>query len=96
MQKTIEDIEKKLRAAFRPSFLEIVDETHLHSGHFQQKNLQSLPNKERPALTHLRLKIHAKKFAPLTLVERHRAIYAVLEEDFKEGLHALTLEEVQG
>ncbi|MFN0194867.1 MAG: BolA family protein [Aestuariivirga sp.] len=76
-------IEAKLRAAFDPAALEVIDESHLHAGHSG-----SHPNGE----SHFRVKIAAQAFAGKSRVDCHRAVNAALAEELKTRVHALAIE----
>lgn len=41
--------------------------------------------------THFKLTLVADYFLPYSRVERHRLIYALLQDEFQTGLHALSL-----
>ena len=41
--------------------------------------------------THFKIKIVSKKFKGKSRIERHRMVNNILEDEFKKGLHALTL-----
>ncbi|KAI9255219.1 bola protein [Phascolomyces articulosus] len=69
-------MEAKLIEEFDPSTLHIVNESHMHSHHAAMKGNT---NKE----THFRNK--------KSLMQRHRAIYKILQQEIDEGVHALTL-----
>lgn len=71
-------IEKILSEALSPSQLFIHDETHLH--HVPQHSE-----------THFKLIMASNAFAGLTLIQRHRQVNHLLAEEFKQGLHALSL-----
>jgi BolA protein len=75
-------IERKLRDAFAPIFLEIKDDSARHAGHAGHH-----PRGE----THFTAKIVSKAFANLNRVERHRLVYAALAEEIQERVHALQL-----
>ena len=79
---TRDAIINKLREAFLPESLDVIDESHLHAGHAGAR-----PGGE----THYRLDIVASAFAGKSRVERHRLVNALLDEAFKRGLHALAL-----
>jgi len=64
--------------AFTPSHLEVVNESHMHS---------VPPNSE----THFKLVIVSNAFDNLSKVRRHQAVYALMSDLMKEGLHALAL-----
>jgi BolA protein len=76
-------IEHKLREAFAPTRLEVLDESHQHAGHSGSR-----PGGE----THYRVRIAAPAFAGRTRVETHRAINAALETELRESVHALAIE----
>ncbi len=78
-----ERIKKILSEALSPSHLELQDESVKHRGHSGAR-----PEGE----THFHLKISTPGFASLTKVQRHQKIYALLAEEFKTGLHALSIE----
>lgn len=79
-----ERITDKLRRAFQPSQLEVIDESARHAGH----------NAEAATLgeTHFRVRITAAGFTGLSRVEQHRRINAVLADELRERVHALALE----
>jgi len=70
-------IESRLVSALDPERMQLVNESHQHSG----------PGAE----THFNLIIVAEAFAGKNLVGRHRVIYAALGDELKNGLHALTM-----
>ncbi len=72
-----------LEAAFSPTELHIVDESHLHHGH-----AGAAPGGE----THYAVKIRAAALAGLTRLGRHRAINDALKGEFAAGLHALHID----
>ncbi len=75
-------IEAKLRRAFAPVRLDIVDESHRHAGHAGAR-----PEGE----THFRVEIVAAVFAGLSRVARQRAVYEALAEELAGPVHALSL-----
>lgn len=75
-------LEEKLRTAFAPEWLEIVDESHRHAGHAGHR-----PEGE----THFRVAIVSAAFAGKSRVERHRLVNAVLSEELASRVHALAL-----
>lgn len=78
-----ERIRSALEAAFHPSQLDIVDESHLHHGH-----AGAAPGGE----THYAVRIRAAALAGLTRVARHRAVNEALKAEFASGLHALHID----
>ncbi|MDP3740067.1 MAG: BolA family protein [Hyphomonadaceae bacterium] len=77
-----ERIQTALVAAFSPSELEIVDESHLHHGH-----AGAAPGGE----THYSVRIRSQALSPLSRLARHRAVNDALAAEFAAGLHALTI-----
>jgi BolA family transcriptional regulator, general stress-responsive regulator len=79
---TKEKIKQILTERFAPVSLAVTDDSHQHAGH----------NPEAAGGgTHFSVVIVSPVFAGKKLVERHRMIYAVLEEGFKARLHALAI-----
>jgi BolA protein len=82
-----ETMEEKLKAAFSPDRLEVVDESHLHAGHGHGDGAF-----DGSGGTHLRVRIVSSAFAGLSRVERHRAVNGLLKDELQGGVHALALE----
>lgn len=76
-------IEEKLRAAFQPVQLEVIDESAQHAGHGGWKE---------GGETHFRVRIRAAAFAGKSRVETHRAINQALSAELEERVHALAIE----
>jgi BolA protein len=80
---TVRDaITKKLREAFSPESLDVVDESHLHEGHAGHR-----PGGE----THFRVYIVSAAFEGKSRIERHRMINATLAAELAGPVHALAL-----
>lgn len=79
-----ESIENRLKNAFDPERLEVLDESGRHAGH--------QPGMEEGAETHMRIRIVASDFAGKTRLARHRAINDLLKPELDAGLHALAIE----
>jgi BolA protein len=79
---TKDDIINKLREAFVPESLDVVDESHLHEGHSGHR-----PGGE----THFRVHIVSPAFEGKTRIERHRMINTVLDAELKGSVHALAI-----
>ena len=77
-----QNIEDKLREAFAPSSLKVIDESHLHAGHVGAR-----PEGE----THFRVEVVAAAFADLRRVDRQRMIYQVLADELAGPVHALSV-----
>ncbi|MBK8908439.1 MAG: BolA family transcriptional regulator [Rhodospirillales bacterium] len=72
----------KLQAAFEPSLLTIVDESHKHVGHAGAR-----PEGE----THFRVEIVSQQFGGKSRVDRHRMVTAVIAEELAGPVHAFSL-----
>jgi len=77
---SVEDIRAKLTAALQPQSLEVIDEGHLHIGHAGEGS------------GHFRVRVVSAAFAGKSAIERHRMVYAALDELMGRGIHALTIE----
>jgi BolA protein len=82
MSKT-QEIETKLRAAFSPHLLEVVDDSESHRGHGGYREGES---------THFNVVIRAAAFAGQSRIARHRAIHSALGPDLINRIHALALD----
>ena len=77
-------MENKLKAAFSPERLVVINESHLHAGH--------QPDITGTGETHMRVRIVSEKFSGMTRLARHRAITELLKPELDAGLHALAVE----
>lgn len=84
-------IEAKLAKAFSPDRLVVINESHLHAGHHHVEHGQ-VAKFDGEGETHFRVRIVAPAFAGMSRVDRHRAVNAALDAEFKAGLHALAVE----
>lgn len=75
-------MEEKLKQAFAPVELAIIDESHHHSGH---------SGTHEEGESHFKVKITAAAFADKPLVQRHRMVNEVLAEELKQRVHALSI-----
>ncbi|WP_322090868.1 BolA family protein [Dongia deserti] len=82
MGQVADRIERKLRMAFQPESLDVIDETNQHHGHAGWRESGE---------THFRVEIIASAFAGKSRVERQRAVYEVLAEELAGPVHALAL-----
>ena len=72
----------KLREAFLPESLEVMDESHLHEGHAGHR---------AGGETHFRVYIVSPAFEGKSRVERHRMINATLSGELAGSVHALAI-----
>ena len=71
-------IEAKLGEALHPVHLEVINESAMHS---------VPPGSE----THFKVIVVSDAFEGLGLVDRHRRINDLLRDEFRDGMHALTI-----
>ncbi|MCY4317805.1 MAG: BolA family transcriptional regulator [Alphaproteobacteria bacterium] len=82
-----DDIACKLREAFKPSRLEVIDESHLHIGHVGAR-----PGGE----THFRVEIATGAFHGMSRIARQKAVYDVLAQEMAGPVHALSIKAEDG
>jgi len=71
-------IENKLLEALSPSFLEVINESHMH-------------NVPKGSDSHFKIVAISDQFSDKTLVARHKMMYQLLDEHLAGGVHALAL-----
>jgi BolA protein len=76
-----ERIEARLREAFAPLVLEVVDESAKHRGHAGAASGGG----------HFRVTIVAERFRGVGRLERHRLVHDALAEELRREIHALAL-----
>jgi len=77
-----EKIETRLREAFAPRVLDVVDESERHRGH---------AGYQEGGESHYRVTIESEAFQGLGRIERHRAVHAALGPELVAEIHALAL-----
>lgn len=77
-----DEIEERLTAAFKPSVLVVVNESHKHAGH---------AGDDGTGASHFHITIRAEALAAMTRVARHRAVQAALG-DLNQRVHAIGLD----
>ena len=75
-------IYKKLFIKFKPSFLKVENESHLHSNHAQSP---------KSGNSHFSVTIKSEVLDKLNRIEGQRRIYDVLKEEMKNHIHALKI-----
>lgn len=75
-----EQIRRRLVDALAPAELEITDEGHRHAGHAGEGK------------GHFHVRIVSAAFAGKLPLQRHRLIYAVLDDLMDNGIHALSID----
>lgn len=76
-------IETKLRAAFAPREIAVIDESEQHRGHGGWRE---------GGETHFRVRMVSESFAGQSRVARQRAVNACLKEELATTVHALAME----
>ncbi|GAB1438981.1 transcriptional regulator BolA [Providencia sp.] len=71
-------VSQKLQAAFTPSYLDVINESHQHN---------VLPGSE----SHFKVVLVSDNFENKRMLARHREIYAILADELSGGIHALAL-----
>ncbi len=80
--RVTDQIESRLLAAFSPRLLTVEDESERHRGH---------AGYQEGGESHFRVTIESDAFAPLSRIERHRAVHAALGPELVGRIHALAL-----
>ena len=78
----VEAIRSLLQAAFAPTELEVIDDSHRHAGHEGAKDGRG----------HFRVRLLSPAFAGMALLARHRAVYAAMGDLMQTDIHALSIE----
>ena len=82
--RRVDRIQLLLEQAFEPESLEVEDDSHKHVGHEGAKG----------GLGHFSVAIVSAQFNGLKMLERHRAVYAALDDMMKTDIHALAIDAV--
>ena len=77
-----DEITARLTAAFPPTELMVVNESHRHAGHSRD---------DGSGESHFRVTIRAPSFAAMGRIDRHRAVQKALG-DLNTRIHALALD----
>lgn len=88
IQATMED---KLKKAFSPERLVIINESHLHAGHHHQDS-DHHGTYDGTGETHFRVRIVSPRFTGMSRIDRHRSVNELLADELKAGVHALAIE----
>jgi len=74
-------IRERLTAAFEPTSLNIIDDSHKHAGHAAAGGGG-----------HFTVEITAAAFSGKTLLQRHRMVFAAMGDLMQTEVHALSVE----
>ena len=78
----LDAIRRLLEAAFSPTALEVIDDSHRHAGH----------EGARDGRGHFNVRVVSPAFAGMTPIARHRAVYAALGGLMQTDIHALSIQ----
>jgi BolA protein len=73
---------EKLMVSLGPTRLDVVNESHQHAGHASSPGTGE---------SHFRVLIVSADFAGKSRVERHRMINDLLQDELRDGVHALAI-----
>lgn len=82
MNDRVQMIRDRLNAALDPVTLDIEDDSARHAGHAGAKSGGG----------HFNVYIVSGKFEGMSLIERHRAVYAAMGDAMQSEIHALSIE----
>lgn len=78
-----DEIETRLRSAFEPHELMVIDDSESHRGHAGYQD---------GGESHFQVKMRAASLANLSRIARHRAVHRALGADLVGRIHALGLD----
>lgn len=74
-------IRERLEKEFAPTVLEIIDDSHMHAGHASAGGAG-----------HFTVKITAEAFAGKMPLQRHKMVFAAVDDMMQTEIHALSIE----
>ena len=77
-----QEIEARLRKAFNPSLIEVINDSANHAGH---------SGDDGSGESHFTVVIEAEEFAPMSRLQRQRAVIAALGDIVGERVHAVAI-----
>ena len=78
-----EEIEARLKAAFDPREISVVDDSESHRGH---------AGYQEGGESHFNVRLRTEAFAGQSRIARHRAVHTALGKDLVGRIHALALD----
>ena len=78
-----DDIETRLKEAFSPVELVVVDDSESHRGH---------AGYQEGGESHFNVRIRADAFRGLSRIQRHRAVHSAIGPEIVGRIHALSLD----
>jgi len=80
-QPRIEKMRQLLENSLSPSYLEIIDDSHLHAGHAGAKSGKG----------HFTVIITSPAFSGMRVLKQHQAVYQALGDMMETDIHALII-----
>lgn len=77
----IAEIKARLEQALSPTYLNIIDESHLHAGHVGAAS----------GAGHFNVTVVSDKFADQSAIQRHRMVYLAVDDLMPSEIHALSI-----
>lgn len=77
----VEMIRERLEKEFAPIALDIIDDSHMHAGHASAGGAG-----------HFTVKITAEAFAGKMPLQRHKMVFAAVDDMMQTEIHALSIE----
>ncbi len=77
----IAEIKARLERELSPTYIDIIDESHLHAGHAGTAS----------GAGHFNVTVVSERFAEQSPIERHRMVYAALGDLMQTEIHALSI-----
>jgi BolA protein len=74
---------QKLMVGLQPVRLDVINESHMHAGHAGSPGTGE---------SHFRVLVVSPAFAGKSRIDRHRAVNALLGDEFRDGIHALAIQ----
>ena len=78
-----DQILEKLQSIFKPSYLNVEDQSELHRGH---------AGWDEGGESHFHIKINSAVFIGMSRLKQHRAIYSALTPELIKKIHAISME----
>ena len=78
-----DEIETRLREAFSPTELDVVDDSESHRGHAGYQD---------GGESHFNVRIRAEAFQGMNRIQRHRAVHSAIGPEIVGRIHALSLD----
>ena len=73
-------------AVLKPHYLEIINDSHLHTNHVHSPGLDD---------SHFTIKISSEELEDKNRIQQHKMINELLKEEYSSGLHALSIKVIK-